>query len=175
MKRIVIASVVMMLLFALAAQAQTPPPGPEHKKLGVWLGTWTGEGKTEATPFSKAGTSKRTLTCSWFTGGYQVVCEGQVTGTTGKSEIRYVHGYSVAKKQYFTFGMSSTGMFDMVPGRVDGSDWTWTWEGSPTSGGKPYQFRLVVKTSPNGNTGRNEYSEDGKSWELISEVKSVKK
>jgi hypothetical protein len=70
MKRIIIASVVMMLLVALAAQAQTTPQpsGPEHKKLGVFVGTWTTELKIEADSPDKGKTYKYTKLCTWFTG-----------------------------------------------------------------------------------------------------------
>ena len=174
MKRIVIASVVMMLLFALAAQAQTPPPGPEHKKLGVWIGTWTGEGKDEATPFGKGGAHKSTSSCAWFDGGYQVVCNGEGSGPMGKTKVLDILGYSVAKKQYFVFFAESTGDSAMIPGKVDGS--VWTYESSDTVQGKTYQFRVAFKfASPNEYTFKSEYSEDGKNWKLYSEGKSIKR
>ena len=57
MKRIVIAVGLMMLLFAVVAQAQTPAPkpGPEHKKMEIWVGDWTFEEEDFATPFAPAG------------------------------------------------------------------------------------------------------------------------
>jgi hypothetical protein len=174
MKRTVIASVVMTLLFALAAQAQTPPPGPEHKKLGLWLGTWTGEGKDEATPFGKAGTSKSTSSCTWFTGEYQVVCNADYSGTNGKGKALYILGYSMTKKQYFVFFNNSDGDSGMIPGKVDGS--VWTFENSDTVGGKTYQFRTVFKfASPDQNSSKSEYSEDGKNWKVSAEGKGTKK
>jgi hypothetical protein len=174
MKRIVIASVVMMLLFALAAQAQTPPPGPEHKKLGVWLGNWTGESKDEDSPFGKGGLTKSTSSCTWFSGEYQVVCNGEHSGPAGTTKVLDILGYSVAKKQYFVFFAESTGDSAMIPGKVDGS--VWTYETSDTVQGKTYQFRVAFKfASPKEYTFKSEYSEEGKTWKLLGEGKSVKK
>jgi lipocalin len=165
MKRIVIASVVMMLLFAVAAQAQTTPPGPEHKKLGVWLGTWTGEGKWVS---NKGETTKTTASCSWFTGEYQMVCNTEDSDPSGNSKGQFVMGYSLAKKQFLGFSISSSGNTVVLTGRVEGSTWTWT--------GDDRQGRLVVNfASPTEYTYKVEYSEDGKSWKLAGEGKLTKK
>lgn len=176
MKRILVASVVMTVLFALAAQAQTtpPPPGPEHKKLGVFVGTWTGEGKAETTPFGKGGAIKSTMTCGWFTGGYQLVCDSDDSGPMGKIKGHSLYGYNVDKKQYFGFGIDSSGFGGPATTKVDGS--TWTFEGNDTMGGKTYWFRTVVRlTSPSEMTFKSDYSEDGKTWKPQAEGKMTKK
>lgn len=174
MKRIIVVSVVMMLLVAIAAQAQTAPT-PEHKKMGVWVGTWTDESKSEDTPFGgKAGTSKGTSSCEWFEGEYQVVCNGESSGPMGKTKSLAILTYSTEKKQYLGFHMASTGEFTYPPIKVDGS--VWTWYDSITSAGKTYQFRVAINfTSSREYTVKTEYSEDGKNWKLESEGKGVKK
>ena len=176
MKRIVIATAVMIVLFALAAQAQTtpPPPGPEHKKLGVFVGTWTGEGKDETTPFSKGGEVKSSMTCGWFTGGYHLVCDSDDSGPMGKTKGHSIYGYNVEKKQYFSFDIDSVGYGAPGTAKVDGS--TWAFEGSDTIGGRAYWFRTVVKLpSPTELTYKSEYSEDGKTWKPNAEGKMTKK
>jgi hypothetical protein len=176
MKRMVIASVVLMLLFALAAQAQTPPPGPEHKKLGAWLGNWTAEGKTEATPWGEtAGSSKGTASCAWYAGEYQIVCDGEGTGSNGKAKFHMILGYSAPRKQYFTFSHNSAGgNSGLLFGNFDGS--VWTYEGSLTREGKTYQRRSVGKfASPKEYNYKWEYSEDGKNWKVSAEGKMTKK
>jgi hypothetical protein len=176
MKRIIIALVVVIILVAVAAQAQTtpPPPGPEQKKLAVFLGTWTGEGKMEASPFGKAGPVKSTMTCAWFTGEYQLVCDSEDSGPMGKIKAHSIYGYDVEKKQYFDFGIDSSGYAGPGTAKVDGS--SWTFEGTATVGGKAYWFRTVVKLpSPKELTYKSEYSEDGKDWKLQGEGKMTKK
>jgi hypothetical protein len=176
MKRIVTASAVMIVLFALAAQAQTtpPPPGPEHKKLAVFIGTWTGEGKMETTPFGTGGAVKSTMNCGWFTGGYQLVCDSDDSGPMGKIKAHSIYGYDVEKKQYFSFGIDSNGYGGPLTAKVDGS--TWTFEATDTMGGKTYWFRTIVKlASPTELTYKSEYSEDGKTWKPEAEGKMIRK
>jgi hypothetical protein len=171
MKRIVIAPAVMLLLVALAAQAQTAPT-PEHKKLGVFIGTWTTEVKIEADSPDKGKTYKGTNVCTWFTGEYQVICDSEGSGFAGTRKSHSIYGYSEEKKQYFYFSITSAGESPlMLTGRVDGS--VWTWEFSNTEGDKTIQGRVVVTfASPNEYTVKSEYSEDGKNWILTAEGKA---
>jgi hypothetical protein len=176
MKRTVIVSVLMMLLFALAARAQTTPAGPEHKKLGAFVGTWADEGKTEATPWGgKAGSSKGTSKCTWYAGEYQMVCDAEDTGPNGKVKSHGILGYSVQRKQYFSTSINSAGGSSYYsPCNFDGS--VWTYEGNLTREGKTYQRRFVGKfASPKEWNYKWEYSEDGKNWKLSSEGKMTKK
>jgi hypothetical protein len=177
MKRTVIASVVMMLLVALAAQAQTTPqpPSPEHKKLGVFVGTWTTEVKIEADSPDKGKICKGTNVCTWFTGEYQMICDSEGSGFAGTRKSHSIYGYSAEKKQYFYFSITSAGEGPvMLTGRVDGS--VWTWEFSNTEGDKTIQGRVVVKfASPNEYTVKSEYLEDGKNWILTAQGKAAKK
>ena len=176
MKHILVAAGLVALFFALAAQAQTtpPPPGPEQKQLGVFVGTWAGEGKMEATPFGKAGTTKGTMTCLWYTGEYQLVCDSEDSGPMGKIKSHSIYGYNVEKKHYFSFGIDSTGFAGPGTAKVDRS--SWTFEATDTMAGKTYHFRTVVKLEPpNELAYKSEYSEDGKSWKLAGEGKLTKK
>ncbi len=176
MQRIAVAVGLAVLLLALAAQAQTtpPPPGPEHKKLGAFVGTWAGEGKMEASPFGKAGALKSTMTCAWFAGEYQLVCDSDDSGPMGKVKGHSIYGYSAEKKHYFSFGIDSTGYGGPGTARVDGS--SWTFEATDAIGGKTYHFRTAVKfATANELTYKSEYSEDGKTWKLQGEGKLTKK
>jgi hypothetical protein len=176
MKRIAIAAAMMITLFALAAQAQTTPsvPGPETKKLGVFLGTWAGTGKAETSPFGKGGATSGTMTCAWYPGGYQLVCDADDAGPMGKVKSHSLYGYSSEKKQYYNFSIDSSGFGGPGTAAVDGS--TWTFAGSDAMGGKTYWFRTVVKfVSPTEITYRAEYSEDNKAWKLQAEGKMTKK
>ena len=176
MKRIVLGFAITLMLFALAAQAQTspPPPGPEQKKLGAFVGTWTGEGKAETTPFGKGGAVKSTMTCRWFTGGYHLVCDSEDSGPMGVIKGLGVYGYNADKKEYVNFGIDSFGFGGPGTAKVDGA--AWTFEGSDTMGGKTYWFRTVVKfASPSEITYKSDYSEDGKTWKPQAEGKMTKK
>jgi len=176
MKRIIIASVVIMLLVAIVAQAQTVPR-PEYKKLGVWIGNWTTEYEFETTAVgSKAETItiKGPETCAWFAGEYQVVCDHEGSGSMGKFKALGILGYSVEKKQYFQLSISSLGSSAMSYGTVDGS--AWTFESNFTVEGKTYQSRVIITfTTADERTFKVETSEDGKNWKFIGEGKSIRK
>ncbi len=176
MRRILFAFVVMLMLFALAAQAQTTPPqpGPEVKKLGVFAGTWTGEGKAETTPFGKGGAVRSTMACRWYTGNFHLVCDSEDSGPMGVVKGLGIYGYDTEKKQYTNYGIDSMGFGGPGTAKLVGNDWTF--EGSNTMGGKTFWFRTVVKVvSPTEITFKAEYSEDGKTWKPQAEGKMTKK
>ncbi len=175
MKRKVLFAVVLLLITAAVALAQKPQtPGPEQKKLGVFVGSWTGEGKLETTPFTKGGVAQSTMTCKWYQGGYHLVCDAEDSGPAGKNFGHSIYGYDTEKKQYFTFGIESSGFAG--PGGVSVNGSTWMFDAKATMAGKPLWYRTGVNfTSPTGISWKSEYSEDGKSWKLLGEGKMLKK
>jgi hypothetical protein len=176
MKSIAIIAALTIICFSFAAQAQTAPPapGPEAKKLDVFVGTWSGDGKMEATPFGKGGPSTSTMTCAWYAGAYHLICDSEDSGPMGKVKGHSIYGYHTDKKQYITFGIDSTGFGGPGTAKVEGS--TWTFDANDTMGGKPIWFRTAVRlTSPKELTWRSEYSEDGKTWKLAGAGKMAKK
>jgi hypothetical protein len=175
MKRVAMAS-ALVVFFSFVAQAQTTPPapGPEHKRLSVFAGTWTGTGKAETTPIGQGGTIAGTMTCAWYSGGFHLVCDSDDATPGGRIKSHALYGYDAEKKQYFSFSIDSTGYGGPGTAKVDGT--AWTFEGSAAVGGKTLWFRTVVKLpSPTELTYRSEFSEDGKAWKLQSEGKMLKK
>ena len=82
-------SVALCLIcgFTALSLAQAPPappkPGPEHKKLEYFLGTWKTEGEIKANPYMPAGKSVITEIYTLGPGGFFVECrtEGQMPTT----------------------------------------------------------------------------------------------
>lgn len=174
MKRIAVASALMVMLSAAAAQAQAPAPGPEHQKLVVFVGTWTGEGMMEASPFGKGGPTRSTMTCSRFAGGYHLVCDSDDSMPMGEVKAHSVYGYDTEKKQYYSFGIESNGFGGPMTAKVEESDWTF--EGNGTMQGKSFWYRTVLRiVSPNELTYSSEYSEDGRTWNVHAMGRMVKK
>ncbi len=59
---------------AAPAKMEMPKPGPEVKKLGYFVGTWSTTGDMKENPFGMPpGKFTMTSKCEWFPGGYQVV------------------------------------------------------------------------------------------------------
>jgi hypothetical protein len=157
-----------------AAQApQMPKPGPEHKALEYFVGTWSIEGERQASPFGPAGKFTGTSTCEWFEGRYHVVCKGTGTGPTGQvSDLGFV-GYSAQRKVYTYNAINSTGIAPEATGTKQGT--TWTWNFSPTIKGEKVQGRFtIVETSPTEYAFKEELRQGGK-WMTTEEGKSTKK
>jgi len=102
-------SFVPCLAFADVPANQAPKPGPEVQKLAYYVGSWTGEGETKGGPLGPAGKLSSKQTCKWFTGGFQVICEGEETGPTGTRSFLNVLGYDPEAKSYTQYSVSSLG------------------------------------------------------------------
>jgi hypothetical protein len=133
---------------AAPAWAQGPAsaaPGPEHKRLGFYVGTWTVEGELKPGPMGPGGKFTSTDTCEWFDGGFAVVCrsEGRMPG--GPARSIGILGYSAEEKVYTYYAVDNTSMTMVrVPrGTVQGDTWTYTDEG--TMGGQHFKTRVVIK------------------------------
>ncbi|HEY6106384.1 MAG TPA: DUF1579 family protein, partial [Anaeromyxobacteraceae bacterium] len=97
------ATVTLSLILAPAARAEArkaPKPGPEHERLGYFVGKWKGEGTIAENPFMPTGKFSATDTCEWFEGKFAVVCKSQGKGPSGPTRGLGIMGYSAAEKVY---------------------------------------------------------------------------
>lgn len=171
------------LSFALACisaslAAQTPPaakPGPEHEKLGYFVGKWTSEGEMKPSPFGPGGKMTTTDTCEWFEGKFVVVCRSEGKSPMGPVKGIALMSYSSEEKVYTYYGADNTGMtMASVPrGTVQGDTWTYTDE--QTMGGRKVKSRYTIKAqSPTAYTFTWEtQGPDGK-WVSVMEGKATK-
>ncbi len=163
--------------FAALAQApaQPPKPGPEHQKLGYFVGKWTTEGETKPNPFMPGGKMTSRDTCEWFEGGFSVVCRSEGTSPTGPTKSLGIMGYNMEEKAYTYFGIDNTPMaMGSVPmGTLQGD--TWTYLNEDKMNGKPVKSRFTIKqASPKSYTFKWEmFGEDG-SWQTLMEGTSTK-
>jgi hypothetical protein len=159
-----------------AAQApQASKPGPEHKRLGYFVGKWSTEGEMKPGPMGAGGKMKSTDTCEWFEGGYSVVCRYEGTGPMGASKSIGILGYNTEEKVYTYYGVdnSSMNMASVPRGTVRGDTWTYTDEG--TMGGQKVKSRVIIKElSPNSHTFRMEMQGPDGKWMPFMESKSTK-
>ena len=123
------AAVILSCGFIALSLAQAPPeppkPGPEHKKLEYFVGTWKVEIEVKANDYMPAGKSVITSTCTLGPGGFfvEVRGEGEKYPTT-----HAITAYDSQAKLYTTFYASSAGLVGGGTATVDGSTWTWTLE-----------------------------------------------
>ena len=106
------------------AQAPTerPKPGPEHKKLEYFVGTWKTEGEIKANAFVPAGKVVTTETVTLGPGGFYVEVDrpagGQIPRTQG------IMAYDSHAKVYTSFYANGAGLVGTGTGTVNGDTWT---------------------------------------------------
>lgn len=159
---------------AFAQQKPGPPaPGPETKKLEAFAGKWKGEAEMKPGPWGPGGKMTSETECTWFEGGFELVCRESGSGAMGKIKSEAILGWSAEEKVYKYMGFDSMGMMGWATGTVSGNTWSWT--GSDRMGGKLIHSKYTVTlTSPTAQTFKWETSEDGKTWATAAEGKSAK-
>ncbi len=156
-------SLVCLLVLTAAAQAPTPNPGPEQKRLEVFVGNWTLEGEVKPGPEGPGGKVTGTDR-NQMLGGFFIDRRFEEKGPMGELKGVHIFGYDPVKKTYITSGFDSAGGFDSGTIAVSGN--TWTFLSTGVSGGKPVQTRCPL-TFAAGNTSfsvKCEISTDGKTW-----------
>ena len=163
----------MVLAAPALAQMEMPKPGPEVKKLDMFVGSWTLDGDMKATSMGPGGKMTETEKCEWMDGGFFVVCHADFKGSMGSGSGLTVMGYSTEDKTYTYREFNSWGEFTDSKGTVDGDTWTWTNDekmGSMTMKGR-FTMKITSATSYNFSY---EMSEDGTKWTNVMEGKATK-
>jgi hypothetical protein len=137
-------------------------PGPEHKRLGAFLGRWHTTGEVAATESEPAAEVDAIDTYEWYPGEFFLVHHAD--GRVGDSPIRSLEiiGYDPERQCYFAPFFDSTGGSGTEELRLQ--DDTWTWRGSNVMGVK--EHRCIAVFSKDGRTirARHERSDDGERW-----------
>ena len=157
------------------AAAQAPKPGPEHQRLGYFVGKWNAEGEMKPGPMGPGGKMKSADTCEWFEGKYSVICRYEGSGPMGPSKGIGILGYSPEEKVYTYYGIDNSNMtMASVPrGTIKGDTWTYADEG--TMGGKKYKSRVIIKElSPTEYTFRMDMQGPDGKWTPMMESKNTK-
>lgn len=165
----------LVAALVLASQdTEAPKPGPEVKKLEVFAGKWSGESDMKPGPWGPGGKMTSEDDCTWFEGGFQIVCRSDSKGAMGKMKSEAILGWNGEEKVYKYSGIDSMGMMGSATGTVSGNTWSWT--GEDKMGGKLIKSRYtIVLPTPTTQTFKWETSEDGKTWTTMMEGKSTKK
>ena len=131
--------IVLSSGLALAqAPAEKAKPGPEHKRLGSFVGKWTADAEIKPNAFMPGGKATSQDTCEWFDGGLAVICR-----PSGKSPIGPTESIDI---------LGSPMVMASVPrGTVQGG--TWVYDDETKMGGKSVKSRYTIKeTSPTSYT-----------------------
>ena len=175
MKRVAIALAFVGTLLPVALRAQSPPtPGPEHKKLEIWVGDWTSEGRDYATPLGPAGSSSGKVAVRSILGGFSVQFDGEWKSAAGVGRWHEFDGYDPATKKYMWFASDSFGGLQMVTYTIDGTNVVY--DGTTVAGGKRYPIKGTVVFAPDFKSyvEKREVSLDGRTWMPLWESKATK-
>ena len=179
MKRIsstlaVLAAISLAGAEVAAAQA-APEPGPEHKKLGFFVGKWNVEGEMKPGPMGPGGKFTASDTCEWFEGKFSVICRSEGKMPTGSSRSLGILGYNTEEKAYTYYGVDNSNMaMASVPRGTRQGD-TWTYTDESTMGGEKVKSRVTIKeVSPTSYTFRMEFQGPDGKWIPVMESKNTK-
>ena len=180
MKRISFCFLCILLFTTVLALAQgpqaAPTPGPEVKKLGLFVGTWKSEGELKPGPMGPGGKFTETTHTEWMPGRFFIVerTDATVAGMGKIAEVAYL-GYDPLGKSYTYDSFNSVGESDHAKGNVEGDTWTWS---SPVPGpnGQNMKGRFTVTvTSPTAYSFKFEVApESGGDYSTILEGKATK-
>lgn len=165
----------LVLAAAALAQMEMPKPGPEHKKLDAFAGTWTLDGDIKPGPMGPGGKVTESEKCEWMEGGFFLVChiDFKTAMTMGNGSGISFMGYSTDDKSYTYREFNSWGEFTDSKGSVDGD--TWTWINDEKMGAMTMKGRFTMKvTSPTSYNFMYESSQDGTKWTTVMEGKATK-
>jgi hypothetical protein len=160
---------------AALAQMEMPKPGPEHKKLDAFAGTWTLDGDIKPGPMGPGGKVTESEKCEWMEGGFFLVChiDFKTAMTMGNGSGISIMGYSTDDKSYTYREFNSWGEFTDSKGSVEGD--TWTWINDEKMGAMTMKGRFTMKvTSPTAYNFMYENSQDGTKWTTVMEGKATK-
>jgi uncharacterized protein DUF1579 len=168
------AMAVAGLQVAAAQGPEAPKPGPEHARLGYFVGKWTSEGEMKPGPMGPGGKMQSTDNCEWFEGRLSVICHSEGNGPMGPSKSIGILSYSPEEKAYTYYGADNYMSMTSVPkGTVRGDTWTYTDESK--MGGKKVKSRVTIKElSPTAYTFRMEMQGPDGKWATVMESKNTK-
>jgi hypothetical protein len=156
------------------AQSQPPKPGPELKKLDMFVGSWTLDGSMKPGMMGPGGSMTESEKCEWMEGGFYIVCHSDYKSSIGSGVGLSVMGYSAEDKAYTYREFNSFGEFDDSRGTVDGDTWTWTNEEKMDKMTMKGRFTIKM-TSATSYNFTFDMSQDGTKWSTVMDGKATKK
>jgi hypothetical protein len=105
----------------------SPRPGPEHERLGVFIGTWRTSGRTVPGPSGPALDIVGTDTYEWLPGRFFVVHRVDVRLGGERMQAIEIIGYDASSGAYTTRSFDSTGNRGAY--RVTVRERVWTFAG----------------------------------------------
>jgi hypothetical protein len=153
-----------------------PERGPEHERLGFWIGEWMMEGKVNENPMMPAGPTSGSEKCEWFDGKFAVICHTKGKSPMGEETGLGILSYNAEAGVYTYYGVNSSGwaMTTVPRGTIDGK--TWVYDDESEMGGMTIKGRYTItETSENTFDYTWQMMMPDGSWATIMEGKAKKK
>jgi hypothetical protein len=168
---------VMFSICVTILAGQTPPvpkPGPEHQRLGAFVGNWTFTGEMKPGPMGPGGKMTGSDRIEWIAGNFAIERRFDGKGPMGAMNGLEVIAYDSAKKTYTYQYVDSTGAVGGGTATNNGNVWTFTGNGS--MGGKSMQERCNLTFGAGNNTLKIacEMAGDGKAFAPMFEGTATK-
>lgn len=103
---------------------QPSTPGPEHRRLDVFVGTWNTKGRTRASGSEPAIEIVGTDSYEWLPGGFFLIHRVDVHMGSEKVDALEIIGYDVASQSYPTRFFDSQGNTGTYEASVRDGIWT---------------------------------------------------
>jgi hypothetical protein len=160
---------------AAAEEPKAPKPSPEHQRLGYFVGNWTTEGEMKPSEMGPGGKMTSVDKCTWFEGGFAVVCHSEGKSPMGPSKSIGILGYSAEEKVYTYAGVDSSGMtMTTVPQGTRQGD-TWIYNDESMMGGRKVKSRVTIKElSPTAYSFRMDLQGPDGKWATMMESQSTR-
>jgi hypothetical protein len=162
---VLVAVVSMSVAPVIAQKQEMPKPGPEHQRLGVFIGDWTFEGERKPGPMGPGGRITATNRIEWAPGNFFVQRSYQGKSPNGgEMQGLEILAYDGAKNIYTFNAFDSLG--NMASGTMTVKGNTWTTTGTMTAGATTMRDRCSLEFAAGGSTltMRCDTSTDGKTW-----------
>jgi hypothetical protein len=171
---IIVTCMISASTLAAQAPAGPPKPGPEHQKLGDFVGNWIFAGEMKPGPMGPGGKMSGTDRITWLPGNFFVERRFEGKGPMGSVSGVEIMGYDTAKKAYTYNFFDSMGMASSGTMTVSGNTWTFT--GTGNMGGKTMHERCTLVMEAGHTTLKIscEMSPDGKKWAPMIEGTATK-
>ncbi len=136
--------------------ASGPAPGPEHRALDVFVGTWNTQGLIEAGPSGPASRLVAVDTYEWLPGGFFLL--HHVDGSLGDQPVQTLEiiGYDASSRSYVTRSYDNQGNSNTYRANLRAAWWTIL--------GESERFTGVFSDDGTTLTGMWEQSADGATW-----------
>jgi hypothetical protein len=112
----------------MSAQEGQPKPGPEHKRLEYFVGTWNFVGDFKGKPPGPVGPTAAKQVCEMFEGGFALICRSDGKTPQGPGKSISIFGYDVDKKVYSYTSAESSGPVFIAYGQVSNGTWNFKTE-----------------------------------------------